>query len=204
MQKPWFERKRKRKNVFFFFKQKTAYEVYQCDWSSDVCSSDLNAMWQKRPRGQIEKCAEAAALRKAFPEELGNDMTREEMEGQVIELDSAPATGRPTRDAYIEAPAEAADEPEYFDTISPLGEVVDALTGQDFIDWFFGELDSIPEEQVPDHIRNNIDTALHIASNGLAGDLTMSGIDRALSNAGWPPDRWQEREIGRASCRERV
>ena len=28
--------------VFFFFKQKTAYEIYQCDWSSDVCSSDLN------------------------------------------------------------------------------------------------------------------------------------------------------------------
>ena len=22
-------------------KQKTAYEIYQCDWSSDVCSSDL-------------------------------------------------------------------------------------------------------------------------------------------------------------------
>ena len=28
-------------SVFFFFKQKTAYEIYQCDWSSDVCSSDL-------------------------------------------------------------------------------------------------------------------------------------------------------------------
>ena len=27
--------------MFFFFKQKTAYEIYQCDWSSDVCSSDL-------------------------------------------------------------------------------------------------------------------------------------------------------------------
>ena len=27
----------------FFFKQKTAYEIYQCDWSSDVCSSDLGA-----------------------------------------------------------------------------------------------------------------------------------------------------------------
>src|ERR1044072_2182325 len=24
-----------------FFKQKTAYELYQCHWSSDVCSSDL-------------------------------------------------------------------------------------------------------------------------------------------------------------------
>ena len=28
---------------FFFFKQKTAYEIYQCDWSSDVCSSDLES-----------------------------------------------------------------------------------------------------------------------------------------------------------------
>src|SRR3546814_9519120 len=26
---------------FFFFKQKTAYEVRISDWSSDVCSSDL-------------------------------------------------------------------------------------------------------------------------------------------------------------------
>ena len=30
-------------DIFFFFKQKTAYEIYQCDWSSDVCSSDLYA-----------------------------------------------------------------------------------------------------------------------------------------------------------------
>src|ERR1051326_9170161 len=26
---------------FFVFKQKTAYEIKECDWSSDVCSSDL-------------------------------------------------------------------------------------------------------------------------------------------------------------------
>ena len=26
---------------FFFFKQKTAYEISSRDWSSDVCSSDL-------------------------------------------------------------------------------------------------------------------------------------------------------------------
>ena len=26
---------------FFFFKQKTAYEIKECDWSSDVCSSVL-------------------------------------------------------------------------------------------------------------------------------------------------------------------
>src|SRR3546814_6995793 len=29
--------------VFFFFKQKTAYEMRISDWSSDVCSSDLVA-----------------------------------------------------------------------------------------------------------------------------------------------------------------
>src|SRR3546814_6926838 len=30
--------------VFFFFKQKTAYEMRISDWSSDVCSSDLLAL----------------------------------------------------------------------------------------------------------------------------------------------------------------
>src|SRR3546814_2867945 len=29
---------------FFFFKQKTAYELRISDWSSDVCSSDLGAL----------------------------------------------------------------------------------------------------------------------------------------------------------------
>src|SRR3546814_5184824 len=29
--------------MFFFFKQKTAYEMRISDWSSDVCSSDLDA-----------------------------------------------------------------------------------------------------------------------------------------------------------------
>src|SRR3546814_4191012 len=33
--------------VFFFFKQKTAYEMRISDWSSDVCSSDLGlAAWR--------------------------------------------------------------------------------------------------------------------------------------------------------------
>src|SRR3546814_4542544 len=30
--------------LFFFFKQKTAYEMRISDWSSDVCSSDLEAV----------------------------------------------------------------------------------------------------------------------------------------------------------------
>src|SRR3546814_9701323 len=30
---------------FFFFEQKTAYEMRISDWSSDVCSSDLLSRW---------------------------------------------------------------------------------------------------------------------------------------------------------------
>lgn len=43
-----------------------------------------NAMWTKRPYGQIAKCAEAQALRKAFPE-FGAQPTADEMEGKVID-----------------------------------------------------------------------------------------------------------------------
>src|SRR3546814_5811818 len=34
--------------LFFFFKQKTAYELRISDWSSDVCSSDLTSAHHRR------------------------------------------------------------------------------------------------------------------------------------------------------------
>ena len=55
-------------------------EAYATMGASDV----PNDMWQSRPEGQIEKCAEAAALRKAFPEEIGNMLTAEEMDGRRV------------------------------------------------------------------------------------------------------------------------
>src|SRR3546814_12078386 len=33
------------RSLFFFFKQKTAYEMRISDWSSDVCSSDLGDLF---------------------------------------------------------------------------------------------------------------------------------------------------------------
>src|SRR3546814_17212301 len=42
---------------FFFFKQKTAYEMRISDWSSDVCSSDLAML---SDIGPDRRCGEAA------------------------------------------------------------------------------------------------------------------------------------------------
>src|SRR3546814_1049192 len=55
---------------FFFFKQKTAYEMRISDWSSDVCSSDLRR-WRRRVaqrrrhiRTSVAVAADAQALRR--------------------------------------------------------------------------------------------------------------------------------------------
>src|SRR3546814_2309457 len=41
--------------LFFFFKQKTAYEMRISDWSSDVCSSDLDRASEKLIVGELRK-----------------------------------------------------------------------------------------------------------------------------------------------------
>lgn len=45
-----------------------------------------NAMWKRRPYAQLAKCAEAQALRKAFPE-LGAAPTADEMDGKTLDED---------------------------------------------------------------------------------------------------------------------
>ncbi len=56
-----------------------------------------NSMWSKRPYGQIDKCVEAAALRMAFPEELGNTYAAEEMEGRTMDGRDEDAQTEPVR-----------------------------------------------------------------------------------------------------------
>src|SRR3546814_7379342 len=48
--------------IFFFFKQKTAYEMRISDWSSDVCSSDLQKGRGMRRAVDIARKLELTAL----------------------------------------------------------------------------------------------------------------------------------------------
>src|SRR3546814_18491277 len=59
--------------LFFFFKQKTAYEMRISDWSSDVCSSDLRIFGPKHVQliarfkpGEIYNADEIYDLRRAI------------------------------------------------------------------------------------------------------------------------------------------
>src|SRR3546814_1508221 len=79
-------------SIFFFFKQKTAYEMRISDWSSDVCSSDLPADQDLREGGDREddggEDADAGRGRghagQAFVEHLGQ-RNRRRLEDQAAE-----------------------------------------------------------------------------------------------------------------------
>src|SRR5881275_9296 len=60
--------------LLFFFKQKTAYEIVPCDWSSDVCSSDLE-MSRLSQGAQRPEVSQSQGNRDAFPE--SRDQTAE-------------------------------------------------------------------------------------------------------------------------------
>jgi phage recombination protein Bet len=71
-------------------------KVYWCEAYAKWADTDVpNEMWSNRPVGQLEKCAEAGALRRAFPEEIGNALTAEEMEGQPTIDGAAHAPEKP-------------------------------------------------------------------------------------------------------------
>lgn len=64
-------------------------ETYATMGASDV----PNEMWATRPYGQLEKCAEAASLRRAFPEELGSDLIVDEVQRRKI-IEVSPSGSR--------------------------------------------------------------------------------------------------------------
>ena len=70
----------------------TAVEYWTENYATAGRDSDApNEMWARRTRGQVAKCAEAQALRKAFPE-VGAMPTADEMEGRTFDhIDAEPS-----------------------------------------------------------------------------------------------------------------
>src|SRR3546814_9670379 len=57
--------------LFCFFKQKTAYEMRISDWSSDVCSSDLNMRGALKALPDIGRALGRIAIGRGSPRDLG-------------------------------------------------------------------------------------------------------------------------------------
>src|SRR3546814_2576312 len=64
---------------FFFFKQKTAYEMRISDWSSDVCSSDL----------PVQELPDRLAAAQEHPREVDVDHLAPLLQGHVAERGAA-------------------------------------------------------------------------------------------------------------------
>ncbi|MCX2563283.1 phage recombination protein Bet [Acetobacter thailandicus] len=63
----------------------TAKEYWIENYATAKKDTDApNTMWKKRAYGQLAKCAEAQALRMAFPEQTGGTNTNDEMDGKIL------------------------------------------------------------------------------------------------------------------------
>src|SRR3546814_9362369 len=68
---------------FFFFKQKTAYEMRISDWSSDVCSSDLFSAAEKAALAIAEAMSFTPAT---ITDAMFEDARAHFSEAQIVEL----------------------------------------------------------------------------------------------------------------------
>src|SRR3546814_871773 len=72
---------------FFFFKQKTAYEMRISDWSSDVCSSDLGKACALITDGRFSGGTSGLSIGHVSPEAAEGGTIGLVEEGDVIEID---------------------------------------------------------------------------------------------------------------------
>src|SRR3546814_17994264 len=98
--------------LFFFFKQKTAYEMRISDWSSDVCSSDLDRLGRR---------ADGVELRAAIDDEEVEAARSEHHHARIDRERHALAAHRSAVAADIGAHIDAADQ--RIDRAGPLGDV---------------------------------------------------------------------------------
>lgn len=117
--------------------------VYRHDWKADkpavgiatwdeyaqtTKKGDLTAMWRQRGPGQLAKCAEALAMRKAFPQDLSGLYTDDEMQGRTEAAEPEPSGT--DWGALIDGATTADELREIAARLKESGEATDALRAQ--------------------------------------------------------------------------
>ena len=203
--------------------QRVAFEgpaVYWEETFSEAKGGAPNAMWRKRPHSQLDKCAEAAALRAAFPEEIGEDYTDDES-GMIHQHSTGPTINggelvpdeRPRRSDYPDEEQEAKkaatlhpqdEEPPYpehrFDLIDETGEVkFEALGPGFFVSDYCRQITRLTtSDAVETFIENNADAVRVITGEGLVEDgtaLLAEAQEKARARVA-PPEEPNEAEDG--------
>src|SRR6056300_817767 len=75
--------------ALIFFKQKTAYEISECEWSSDVCSSDLNSSHIQKSRMPSSAC------------DWSSDRKRTRLNSSHIKKSRMPSSAREKKNKHL-------------------------------------------------------------------------------------------------------
>ena len=138
----------------------------------------VTSMWQQRPFGQLGKCAEAAALRKAFPEESGGLYTEEELRDDHATIHQPPPQPASPREAPVYAEV-TIKEPE----TKPAPITVEAETVEDpETPKLYDLLDAIREATTPEALKEFIADAeaFTVEKHKAAAKRTIQNRAKAL------------------------
>lgn len=150
-------------------------EVCGTTWDKEAKAPKVNARWAKAPVQMLVKCGEAAGLREAFPDELGGQMTVEEMEGQRQLIDVTPAEDREQETNFGPAKIGAVK----MRTICE-GAIKAAAEGDAVALWnLWGPLSNAEIELVWKQLRSYERTAITKLLKSPAYEIAQSGLDVA-------------------------
>lgn len=146
-----------------------------------------NDRWETAPRQMLAKCALAAALRLAFPEEVGSEPTAEEMHGATIDIEANVISDEGTQVLLRQAgtsgkvhakPSPASSQSSTTDAAQDGGsEIVDA------------------EIHANQPTPNNATTSGGPTSPPEASDPLLTGADRAAFLEGVKPLGWDGKRV---------
>lgn len=133
-----------------------------------------NMMWEKRAYGQLAKCAEAQALRKAFPDIVGNEYTKEEMEGKTLfHEDVKPEKIKPTNQTIEGEIVENIDLTTQYETFL---QAIQASQSENDLREVFNSIKKINFKSRPDLFKQLIE-----AKDIRKGDITVKEFNDEIN-----------------------